>query len=132
MGLVIAVEEIGTVTRHGGAVLGKQEYQIDDEYWPRMLKGNNLINDAVAPEEPVPPSTGIRWGRAVGCAWAALLVRPETLLGWHRDLVGRKCAAHGQRPRAGTASACRGTPGVDPPDGGGRTRVGATFGSGAS
>jgi putative transposase len=34
-------------------------------------------------------------------AWAALLVRPETVLGWHRDLVRRKWAAYGRRPRRG-------------------------------
>ncbi len=27
-------------------------------------------------------------------AWAALLVRPETVLGWHRALVRRKWADH--------------------------------------
>ena len=34
-------------------------------------------------------------------AWGALLVRPETVLGWHRDLVRRKWAKYGQRPRRG-------------------------------
>jgi len=32
-------------------------------------------------------------------AWAGLLVRPETVLGWHRALVRRKWAAYRGRPR---------------------------------
>jgi transposase InsO family protein len=35
--------------------------------------------------------------------WAGLLVKPETVLGWHRALVRRKCAAYRGRP-------CRGRP----------------------
>src|SRR6266536_4973041 len=34
-------------------------------------------------------------------AWAGLLVRPETVLGWHRALVRRKWAAYLRRPRRG-------------------------------
>jgi transposase len=34
-------------------------------------------------------------------AWAGLLVRPETVLGWHRALVRRKWAACCRRPRRG-------------------------------
>lgn len=34
-------------------------------------------------------------------AWAGLLVRPETVLGWHRSLVRRKWAAYRWRPRRG-------------------------------
>lgn len=34
-------------------------------------------------------------------AWASLLVRPETVLGWHRALVRRKWAAYLGRPRRG-------------------------------
>ncbi len=34
-------------------------------------------------------------------AWAALLVRPETALGWHRELVRRRWAAYRGRPRVG-------------------------------
>jgi hypothetical protein len=34
-------------------------------------------------------------------AWAGLLVRPETVLGWHRALVRRKWAAYCRRPRRG-------------------------------
>ena len=34
-------------------------------------------------------------------AWARLLVRPETVLGWHRELVRRKWAAFRGRPRRG-------------------------------
>ena len=34
-------------------------------------------------------------------AWAGLLVRPETVLGWHRALVRRQWAAYRGRPRRG-------------------------------
>ena len=34
-------------------------------------------------------------------AWAGLLVKPETVLGWHRDLVRRKWAACRGQPRRG-------------------------------
>jgi hypothetical protein len=34
-------------------------------------------------------------------AWASLLVQPETVLGWHRELVRRRWAAYRGRPRAG-------------------------------
>jgi len=34
-------------------------------------------------------------------AWKGLLVKPETLLGWHRDLVRRKWASYRGRPRRG-------------------------------
>ena len=34
-------------------------------------------------------------------AWSALLVQPETVLGWHRDLVRRRWAAYRRRPRRG-------------------------------
>src|SRR5712691_7458593 len=33
--------------------------------------------------------------------WAGLLVKPETVLGWHRALVRRKWAAYRGRPRRG-------------------------------
>jgi hypothetical protein len=33
--------------------------------------------------------------------WAALLVKPETVLGWHRQLVSRRWAAYRGRPRCG-------------------------------
>jgi hypothetical protein len=33
--------------------------------------------------------------------WAGLLVKPETVLGWHRGLVRRKWAAYRSRPRRG-------------------------------
>jgi hypothetical protein len=33
--------------------------------------------------------------------WAALLVKPETVLGWHRAVVRRKWAAYRVRPRLG-------------------------------
>ncbi len=34
-------------------------------------------------------------------AWVALLVKPEMVLGWHRELVRRRWAAYGGRPRRG-------------------------------
>jgi transposase InsO family protein len=34
-------------------------------------------------------------------AWASLLVKPETVLGWHRELVRRRWAAYRGRPRRG-------------------------------
>jgi putative transposase len=34
-------------------------------------------------------------------AWAALLVKPETVLGWHRELVRRRWVAYRGRPRTG-------------------------------
>jgi putative transposase len=40
-------------------------------------------------------------------AWAGLLVQPETVLGWHRQLVRRKWAAFGNRRGPGR-------PGLDP------------------
>jgi hypothetical protein len=39
--------------------------------------------------------------RLPGSAWAGLLVRPETVLGWHRELVRRRWAAYTRRPRIG-------------------------------
>ncbi len=43
-------------------------------------------------------------------AWAGLLVKPQTVLGWHRALVRRKWAAYRHRPRRGrppTSAECR-------------------------
>jgi putative transposase len=43
-------------------------------------------------------------------AWAGLLVKPETVLGWHKQLVRRKWAAYRRRPRRGrppTSEECR-------------------------
>jgi putative transposase len=34
-------------------------------------------------------------------AWATLLVQPETVLGWHQELVRRRWAAYRGRPRVG-------------------------------
>ena len=34
-------------------------------------------------------------------AWAGLLVRPGTVLGWHRELVRKRWAAYTRRPRIG-------------------------------
>jgi len=40
-------------------------------------------------------------GRLPRSTWAALLVQPETVLGWHRELVRRRWAAYRGRPRTG-------------------------------
>lgn len=40
-------------------------------------------------------------GRIPRSGWAALLVKPETVLGWHRALVRKKWAAYRGRPRRG-------------------------------
>ena len=40
-------------------------------------------------------------------AWAGLLVRPETVLGWHRALVRRRWAAYRGRPRRGRPAISR-------------------------
>jgi putative transposase len=39
--------------------------------------------------------------RALHSGWAGLLVKPETVLSWHRALVRRKWAAYRRRPRRG-------------------------------
>jgi putative transposase len=39
--------------------------------------------------------------RIPSSGWAGLLVKPETVLGWHRALVRRKWAAYRGRPRRG-------------------------------
>ena len=61
------------------------ERQIKRVRWSR---GDRMILAAL--RERIPPS-----------AWAGLLVRPETVLGWHRELVSRKWAAYRGRPRRG-------------------------------
>jgi transposase InsO family protein len=45
--------------------------------------------------------------RVSRAAWVGMLVQPETVLGWHRQLVRRKWAAFGRRRGAGR-------PGLDP------------------
>ena len=37
-------------------------------------------------------------------SWSTLLVKPETVLGWHRELVRRKWATFARRPRRGRPS----------------------------
>ena len=54
----------------------------------RWSPGDRMLLAAL--RERIPPS-----------AWAGLLVKPETVLGWHRDLVRRKWAAYRGRPRRG-------------------------------
>ena len=39
--------------------------------------------------------------RIPASAWAGLLVKPETVLKWHRELVRRRWAAYRSRPRRG-------------------------------
>jgi putative transposase len=41
------------------------------------------------------------WRWLPEAAWPGLLVKPETVLGWHRELVRRRWAAYGRRPRKG-------------------------------
>ena len=46
-------------------------------------------------------------------AWAGLLIQPDTVLGWHRDLVRRRWAAFRWRGRVGRpplAEECRSSP----------------------
>jgi hypothetical protein len=45
--------------------------------------------------------------RVSRAAWVGMLVQPETVLGWHRELVRRKWAAYGRRRGPGR-------PGLDP------------------
>ena len=49
---------------------------------------------------------GLR-GRLSASAWAGLLVKPETVLGWHRALVRRKWAAYRRRPLRGRPPMCQ-------------------------
>jgi putative transposase len=53
---------------------------------PRWQPGDRLLLAALSRSLPRP-------------VWASFLVTPETLLGWHRELVRRKWAAFGRRPR---------------------------------
>ncbi|MDQ6945374.1 MAG: hypothetical protein M3256_03685 [Actinomycetota bacterium] len=54
----------------------------------RWSPGDRLVLAALS--ERIPPSVR-----------AGLLVKPETVLGWHRELVRRKWAAYRGRPRRG-------------------------------
>ena len=63
----------------------------------RWSSGDRMVLAAL--RQRIPPS-----------AWAGLLVKPETVLGWHRELVRRKWAAYRGRPRRGrppAAEECR-------------------------
>src|SRR5713226_10350642 len=55
---------------------------------PRLRIADRLILSALAMRLP-------------RSAWNALIVRPETVLGWHRALIRRKWAAYGRRARSG-------------------------------
>lgn len=55
---------------------------------PRLRMWDRMILSALAMR--LPRST-----------WGALIVRPETLLGWHRALIRRKWAAYSRRRRPG-------------------------------
>lgn len=64
---------------------------------PRLRMSDRLILIALAMRIP-------------RSAWGALIVRPETLLGWHRALIRRKWAAYSRRRRPGRprmAEECR-------------------------
>ena len=54
----------------------------------RWSPGDRLVLAAL--RDRIPPS-----------AWAGLLVKPETVLGWHRELVRRKWATYRGRPPRG-------------------------------
>ena len=63
----------------------------------RWTPGDRMVLAAL--RESLPPS-----------AWAGLLVKPETVLGWHRALVRRKWAGYRVQPRRGrppTSKECR-------------------------
>jgi len=55
---------------------------------PRLRMADRLILSALAMRLP-------------RSAWNTLIVRPETVLGWHRALIRRKWAAYGRRARSG-------------------------------
>lgn len=55
---------------------------------PRLRTSDRMILSALAMRLP-------------RSAWGALIVRPETVLGWHRALVRRKWAAYSSRGRPG-------------------------------
>ena len=64
---------------------------------PRLRMADRLILSALAMRLP-------------RSAWNALIVRPETVVGWHRALIRRKWAAYGRRSRPGRprlAEECR-------------------------
>src|SRR5207237_8760902 len=54
-------------------------------------------------------------------AWSVLLVQPETVLGWHRELVRRRWAAYRRATASWTSTARRGVPGTDSADGEGES-----------
>src|SRR5713101_3694895 len=56
--------------------------------WVHWTQGDRMVLAAL--RERIPRS-----------GWAGLLVKPETVLGWHRALVRRKWAAYQARPRRG-------------------------------
>ena len=66
----------------------------------RWSPGDRLVLAAL--RERIPPS-----------AWAGLLVKPETVLGWHRELVRRKWATYRGPAAAGPATGLGGVPGAD-------------------
>ncbi len=53
-----------------------------------------------------------------------LLVTPDTILRWHRDIVRRRWAVRSKRGRTGRPAACRNVKGPGPPAGPGEPRVG--------
>jgi len=55
---------------------------------PRWQAGDRFVLAALSQQLPRP-------------AWRSLLVNPETVLRWHRQLVRRKWAAFGRRGRLG-------------------------------
>ena len=66
--------------RHQLRVLRRQSRR------PRWQPGDRLLLAALSRQLPRP-------------AWASFLVSPETIVRWHRELVRRRWAAFGRRPR---------------------------------
>src|SRR5437763_14549010 len=57
-------------------------------------------------------------------AWSVLLVQPETVLGWDRELVRRRWAAYRRAAAGGKSTGRRGVPRTDAGDGAGESHPG--------
>ena len=73
------------VLRHQVRVLERQVKVV------RWRPADRLVLAALAPRLP-------------RSSWPTLLVKPETVLNWHRELVGRRGASFARRPRRGRPS----------------------------
>jgi hypothetical protein len=92
------------VLRHQLAVLTRQVGR------PRLRRRGRLFMAALSQMLPRP-------------RWSSFVVRPQTLLRWHRELVRRKWTYHGNAPRRAAATR-RGRSGADRSDGRGEPSVG--------